>query len=58
MYKILLDRICDTVNISVEAGNFGAFSTHKKAASGYYTVKFVSEPYTIQDETIIDVNII
>ena len=37
---------------------FGVLSTYEKSAYGYYIVKFVSIPYTMQDETFIDGNII
>ena len=35
MNKNLLDSICDTKNILVEAGNFGDLSKYGKATDGY-----------------------
>ena len=52
------DGIYFTLNLSVEAGNFGALSTDEKASNWYYIVKFSSGPYTIQDGTTIDGKII
>ena len=38
VHKILLDCICDTMNLLVEVVNFGDLLTDGKAVDGYYTV--------------------
>ena len=48
-------RFYDTLNILIKVGNFSYLSTDDKALDWYYIVKFISGPYTIQDETVIDV---
>ena len=37
---------------------FGVVSTDDNASDGYYIVKFVPGPYTMQDETIVAYHII
>ena len=58
MNNILLYVICDTINILVFAGNFGVVTTYNSSVDGYYLVNILPSPYTIQDETIYDGNII
>ena len=36
LHKILLDGICEIMNILVEAGNFGTVSKDDNAADWYY----------------------
>ena len=55
MHKIFLDGKCDTMNILVETGIFGAVSTDSNYADGndVYIYIYTSIPYTMQVETII-----
>ena len=54
MHNIVLGVIWYTIGILYWAGNFGDVSTYCISAYVYYIVKFVSDTYTMQDETIID----
>ena len=52
----MFDGICETLNILTEEYNVGNLSIAYKAIYGYYIV-ILSGPYTIQDETTIDVTL-
>lgn len=55
---MLLDGICDIINVLFQTVFFGALSADKNNAVWYYILIFISGPYTMQYETIIDENII
>ena len=46
------------MNILVDAGIFGVLLTDENTLYGFYIVKFPSTPYTIQEKTATDGNII
>ena len=38
----------------VQTGKYGAINTKDTATMGYYVIKFMSEHYTLQEETMCD----
>ena len=62
MHNIFLDGKCDTMNILVETGTFGAVLTDGNYAYGYYIYIYIyiytSIPHKMQVETIVDGQII
>jgi hypothetical protein len=48
IWAVALDGIATRMAEKVEVGRFGAFHTDDPDADGYYLVKWISVPYTIQ----------
>ena len=48
MKNILLDGICDSMNLLVKSGHFGMVSTDENTAGGYHILIFLSIPYTMK----------
>jgi hypothetical protein len=45
----------ETINSEkVEMGNYGAFSTDDPEADGYYIVQWTGDPYTLQDDLLLE----
>ena len=54
IHQVVLDDISDNMASLVQSGKYGAMNTTETPAMGYYVIKFVSEPYTLPDETTCD----
>ena len=54
VHKVVLDGISDNMSALVHNGKYGAINTTDQNTMGYYVVKFVLEPYTLQDDKIVD----
>ena len=55
----ILDNVLEDLTLQilegVKIGNYGAFETSdQNVSSGYYVVKWTSEPYTLQGNTRLD----
>ena len=51
VYEIILHGIEAGINKRILIGNFGAMRTNDEATQGYYLVKWITEPYTVQGDT-------
>ena len=49
VHKFLLVDISDNMYALVNNGKYGAINTENPTTIGYYVVRFLSEPYTLQD---------
>ena len=52
--KVVLDGISDNMSALVQNGKYGAINNEYPTTMGYYVVRFLSEPYTLQDEKKVD----
>ena len=50
VHKVVSDGISDNMSALVNNGKYGAINTENPTTIGYYVVRFLSEPYTLQDE--------
>ena len=53
LYETILHRIDARMNNRILVGTFGAMKTNDDATQGYYLVEWLSESYTVQDNTVI-----
>ena len=53
VYKVVLDGISDKLYALVQNVKNGAINTADKTTMSYYFVKFLSEPYTLQDDKTV-----
>ena len=58
IHQVFIDRISDNMASLVQHGNYGSINTTDKSTMGYYVIKFVSEAYTLQEDTKYDGKII
>ena len=56
-YQVVLDDISDNMDAMVKTGKYGAINTTDKYIMLYYLIKFMPDPYTIQEEIMCDVKI-
>ena len=56
--KVVLDGISDNMASLIKYGNYGYINTTGTSTMGYYVIKFVSETYTLQEDTTCEVQII
>jgi hypothetical protein len=50
---VILENITTIMAENIEVGSIGAFLTEDKDVDGYYLVEFTSEPYTLQEATLL-----
>ena len=50
MHKFVLDGISDNISALVQNRKYGVINNSDPTTMGYYVVKFLSEPYMLQDE--------
>ena len=53
VYEIILHGIKTRMNERILIGTFGAMRINDEAAQGYYLVKWITEPHTVQDDTVM-----
>ena len=53
IYETILHGIEARMNTWILIGNFGAMRTDDEATQGYYLVKWITKPYTVQEDTIM-----
>ena len=51
---MVLDGICENITSLVQLGMYGAINTYDTTADGLYVIKFLSDAYTLQNNTTID----
>ena len=49
----ILENITTIMAENIEVGSIGAFRTEDEDTDGYYMVEFTSEPYTLQEATLL-----
>ena len=52
IHQVVLDGISKKMDELVQTGQYGDINTTYTSTMGYYVIKFVSEPYTLQGETM------
>ena len=58
MHKVLLYGISANVSVILQRGNYVAINTAVTTTMGYYVVKLLSEPCTLQDNKTVDEQVI
>ena len=58
IHQVVLGVISNNMASSVEYGDYGTINISDTSTSRYYVIKFISEAYTLQKTTTIDVQII
>ena len=58
VHKVVLDRINEKMSALAQKEKYGAINTADPIKMGYYGVKFLSEPYKLQDVKTVDKNLI
>ena len=53
IYQIVLDRTSDHMASLVQYGNYGAINTVDTTTNGFYVNMFISETYTLRNNTTI-----
>ena len=56
--KVVLDEISDNMALLVQFGKYGTMNTIYTSLMRYFDINFVSEAYTLQDDTACDRQII
>ena len=54
IHQVVLDVIRDNVVSLSQSGKYGVVNTADTTTNGFYVIKFVSESYTLQNNTKID----
>ena len=52
--KAVLDGITANMSSLVKAGHYGAMNCNDPQVGNYYIIKFLSDPYTLQNEITVD----
>ena len=52
IYQVFLDGISENMNSLVRCDNYGAINTTNTSTMEYYSIKLVSEEYSLQYDTI------
>ena len=58
IHQVVFDGIIDNMTSLFQSGKYGAINTTDTSKNGYYVIKFISEAYTLQNNTKIDGQII
>ena len=53
-YKVVFDGISENMDLLVHTGKYGVINTTETTKMEYCVIKFVSDVYTLQDDTICD----
>ena len=58
IHQVVLDGISDNMALLVESGKYGSINTTDTKTNGFYAIIFISESYTLHDNTKIDGQIV
>ena len=58
IYQVDLDVISDNMASLVQSGKYGVINTDETTTNGFNVIQFISEAYTLKNNTKIDVQII
>ena len=53
IHQVVLDGISDNMASLVESGKYGAINTTDTSTNGFYVIMFISDAYTLQENTTI-----
>ena len=53
VYERILYGIEARMNERILIGTFGAMRTNNEATQGYYFVKWITDPYIVQEDTVV-----
>ena len=51
MHKVVLDVISENMASLVQSGMYGAINTDDTTTNGFYVIQFLSDSYTLQNNT-------
>ena len=54
MNKVLIDGISDSIASLAQLGKYGAINAADPTTMGYYVIKYLSEPCTLQEDQATD----
>ena len=54
IHQVVLDGISDNMAALVQTGKYGAINTYDTTTNEFYVIMFISEAYTLQNNTTID----
>ena len=54
MHKVVLDGISDNISSLLQIGKYGDTNAAYPNTVGYYVIKYISEPYTLQEDQTAD----
>ena len=52
-HKVVLDRINENMDSLVQSFMYGSINTYDTTTNGFYCIKFISDAYTLQNNTTI-----
>ena len=58
IHQVVLDRISENMASLVQSGMYGAIDTAENTSNGLYVIQFISEAYTLQNNTAIHGHVI
>ena len=58
VHKVALDGISDNISDLAQNGKYGVINNADPTTTGYNYVKFLSEPYMLQDDKKVDKKVI
>ena len=58
IHKVFIDGISENMASLVKSGMYDAITTYYTTTNGFYVIKFLSESYTIQNNTTTDGQVI
>ena len=58
MHQVVLDIISENMASLVKTGMYSAINTDDTISNGLYIIQFISEAYTLQNNTTIDGKVI
>ena len=58
IHQVVLYRISENIASLFQPGMYGAINTYDTTTNGFYVIQFLSEAYTLQNNTTIDGQVI
>ena len=58
IHQVVIDEISENMASSVQIGMYGAINTYDTTTNGFYVIQFLSDSYTLRNNTTIDVQVI
>ena len=56
--QVVIDGISENMASLVQSGMYGALNTDDTTTNGFYLIQFLSDAYTLKNNTTIDVHVI
>ena len=58
IHQVVLEGIYENIASLVQSGMYGSINTNDNTSNGLHVIKFISEVYTLQNNTTIDGQVI